>query len=494
MDKMRVLIPAAVLVLAFAGLSSGMDIDRAVIYDDQAVITFSSRIDGFLSFDAPGEIIPESLLVRPREGGRVESVSMEPARTESGAAGALREELGRAQTDLALKRRELAYLDRQIDTIFQSLVSRDRPASSRQQLAEILGFMDERVPALNRKAVETLSAITGLETRVKDLQARLASLGDRPGLLVRVKGSGRADVTYAVKPAAFRPEYRIHAWPDSSTIVIDCLATLSQTTGMDWDIRELWVATGRPGHGIHAPELVPWFVGQRQRVLDKASAVMMEAVPMVSAAPENDTIPEVRPTGTTTILGAARNVKLPGDGTPATVRLASIRQEAAFSSVTVPKHSERAYLRARTTLAGDVPLVEGRYSSFVDGVYTGSAELSRYTPGQEMAVDLGEQEGILVRRTKKKAFHEKTITGKDRTTYAYEIAVENKRSGTIRIAVKDQIPVSRDESVEVRLIETNPRTLPDENGFLSWETDLDPNERRTFEFRFSVTGMPFVDR
>jgi len=483
---MAVFVAACIVCSSWAAQAAR--IDRAVIYDDQAVISFTQAIKGTLDIEAPACVVAGSLVVRPLDGARVESASLTPARVESGAARSLREELAVVQTALSLKKRELTSTDRQIDTIFQVLASKDANPGDTRRLLEVLGFVDERVRALNKKAVETQSAIAELETRAKDLKERLASLGDGPGWVIRITGSGRVNVSYAVLQATFKPEYRIHALPDSSSLSIDYLATISQATGMDWEVGELLVATGRPSHGIHAPEPVPWHVGSAKRVFGKASAEAQDISPLTAPAPAGALTPDTEPTTVTTVIGVAKDVRLPGDGTPVTAAVAGIRLDAAFTAIVVPRLDQRAYLRGETTLAGAIPVVEGPYAAFVDGVYAGSGMMGRFAPGQKMTVDFGVQEGILVRRTEEKAFHERTITGKDRTTYAYTIEVENRRGSAVHAVVMDQIPVSDDESVEVRLTAATPKAEPDHNGFLRWDTTVEPGRRRTFSFEFSVTG------
>ncbi|HWR68393.1 MAG TPA: DUF4139 domain-containing protein, partial [Desulfomonilia bacterium] len=125
---------------------------------------------------------------------------------------------------------------------------------------------------------------------------------------------------------------------------------------------------------------------------------------------------------------------------------------------------------------------------------SGKGTLGRTEPGQKITVDLGVDEGILVKRKETRAFHEKTITGKDRTTYTYEITVENTRKRTASIIVKDQIPLSRDEEIEVKLTKTSPEVKPDQDGVLSWSIDLGPREKKLVSFSFSITGampMPY---
>jgi uncharacterized protein (TIGR02231 family) len=156
--------------------------------------------------------------------------------------------------------------------------------------------------------------------------------------------------------------------------------------------------------------------------------------------------------------------------------------------MSVPKYSQFAYLRADCTLTGDAPLVPGVYSSFVDGVFSGRGNLERSEPGQEISIDLGVDEGIKIERKEIQAFHETTLSGKDRVTYSYEITIENTRNKNARITIKDQVPVSRDEGIDVKLIKTSPEVKPDQDGILTWVIELSPRKKEKMGFSFSITG------
>ncbi len=444
MQSVYVLSSMLLVLFTLAANCEGMEIRKAVLYGDQAYISFDVSVSGSLALDAPPDMVADSLTVSPLAGGEVRSVSVEPARSPSGKAKALQEELVLRQSLLAKVKREQSMVEKQIEIIYLSAGTRDKPAPFvRQQLADALGFIDARVPSLNARSVELGETVQDLEIRVRDLQDRLKQLSGNPGYRIDIQGSGAMEVSYVVGSSSWNPEYRVLARPDAGQLVIEASASIRQATGMDWEVRDLSVSTGTPSFGIQAPRLMPWYL----------------------------------------------DPQVPGDGTPRTVLLGRQSHKAAFTLVAVPKYSPRAYLRAEVQLQGDAPLVPGAYSSLVDGVFSGTGDMERANPGEKISLDLGVDEGIRVERKETKAFHEKTLTGRDRTTYAYEITLENTRSGTASITVKDQVPVSRDEDIEVKLIGTSPEAKPDPDGMLEWSLNLGPREKRTVTFSFSVTGM-----
>ncbi len=477
-------------LVSLPGIAQGVEINRLVLYNDQALISFDRVIEGHLLITAPPELLPGSVVVSPRTGGSIGAISIEPERTQSGKVKDIQETLQKKQSALALMKKDQAMLEKQIDIIYDAAGSKGKAAAfEKTRLADALGFIEHKVNALNTRIVELAKKSEKLETEIKDLQNQLDKVSRNPGYLIDVTGNGPVVVSYVVRAASWKPEYKVYALPGTSKMIIESSVQARQSTGSDWDIREMMVSTGKPSFGIEAPELTPWYVYKTpQRVARFKAESSDMAAPLAAAAPMEEDEAATLATTTSYLIGAAKNIRLAGDGTPVTVKLTKLDLGAEFSLTTIPKYSESAYLRAELTIAGDMPLVPGPYSSFVDGVFSGNGRIKRAEPGLKMTLDLGIDEGITVKRKETRAFHDKTLTGRDRMTYSYEIAVENSRKQKTSITIKDQIPISRDRDIEVELLKTSPAATPDQDGILSWTIELDPRQKKTVGFSFSVIG------
>ncbi|MGD0210600.1 MAG: DUF4139 domain-containing protein, partial [Desulfomonilia bacterium] len=309
-----------------------------------------------------------------------------------------------------------------------------------------------------------------------------------PGYKIDITGNGQVEISYVIKAASWRPEYRVYASPGASQLVLETSVLARQTSGMDWDIKEMIVSTGRPSLGIQAPELQPWYLYKAKRHGAKLKAESNDLAPLASAAPMQEEETKVETTATSYLIGAAKNIHLPGDGTPATVKIAKLSLNADFSLVSMPKYCQSAFLRADCTLKGDAPLAPGTYTSFVDNAFSGRGEMKRFDPGQKISLDLGVDEGMKIERKETQAFHDKTLGNKDRVTYSYEITIENTRNQKALVTIKDQIPLSQDKTIKVDLIKTNPEVNPDQDGTLNWAFDLEPHQKNKAAFSFSIIG------
>jgi len=257
---------------------------------------------------------------------------------------------------------------------------------------------------------------------------------------------------------------------------------------MDWEAEEILVSTGRPGYGIQAPDIRPWYITAprptRRKVM--AEAAMMAAPLEADEAPAPE--PEVKTTATSFFIGAAKSVTLPGDGTPRTVRLQKQAFTPTFSRITIPRLNQTVFLRAEGIWGGTAPIIAGNYTAFVDGEFCGKGAFKTFQPGEKLNVDLGRDEGLRVKRQEGR-FHEKTLTGKDKTTYSVTITIENTRAQAAGVSVKDQIPVSQDEKVTVELAAAEPKAQPDKEGILAWEITCPANSKTSVTFTYTVVGI-----
>ena len=489
MKVLRIISIFILYVLVHAGICQCMEIKKVIFYDDQAFVSFDQEVSGHLSIDASSEIVSDSLMVIPVGGGSVRSVSVEPLRTMSGKAKDLQDSLAKKLLTLAVLKRDQGMLEKQIDIIYDAAGSKGKVTSfERTHLADALGFIESRVTGLNNRIVELTRKEEKLEIEIKDLQNQLTKVSRNPGYKIDITGNGQVEISYVIKAASWRPEYRVSASPGASQLVLETSVLARQISGMDWDIKEMVVSTGRPSFGIQAPELQPWYLSKAKSRGAKLKAESNDMAPLASAAPMQEEETKVETTATSYLIGAAKNLHLPGDGTPATIKIAKLSLNADFSLVSMPKYSQHAFLRADFTLKEDAPLAPGTYTSFVDNAFSGRGEMKRFDPGQKISLDLGVDEGIKIERKETQAFHDKTLGNKDRVTYSYEITVENTRNQKAIITIKDQIPLSQDKTINVDIIKTNPEVKPDRDGILTWAFDLEPHQKNKAVFSFSIIG------
>lgn len=282
---------------------------------------------------------------------------------------------------------------------------------------------------------------------------------------------------------------------------------MRQNTGEDWQDVALTLSTARPALGGAAPKLDPWSLdiyeeargrmetmaahemafSKRKMVMAPAAALSSAGAPMRLSA---DVAGAVVDTGTTsTTFRIATPTSIASDNSPQKVPITTTKLDAALVYHTTPKRVATAYLTATVNNTSDFPLLAGAMNVFLDGTFVATSRLETVMPGEKFDLALGADEGIAIEHKRVQKFTEQTglISKSTRITYEYLVTVRNNKRTPARVAITDQVPLSRNEKVVVRVQSPPERELkPDVEGLLKWTLDLAPGAKRELTVKFTV--------
>lgn len=339
---------------------------------------------------------------------------------------------------------------------------------------------------------------------------------------VQSAGDLTLDLTYVIDSASWSAMYDIRAAgteSDKPAIALSYLAEITQDSGEDWHDVTLTLSTARPALATVRPELSTWYldVWAPPRVYAKrampAAAAMIEAAPPMAAPvsasfgaapPEREVeVPQaqVNAEGAAVTYRLAQAVSVPSDGSPHKVTVTTLDLKPRMDFITVPKLTESAYRRATVTNASDYTLLPGTANLFLDGDFIGGADLKLIAPNEEFELALGVDDRVFVKRklTTRDVDKAFIIGDRRRLRIGYEIELRNLRAGKAAVDVRDQLPVSRNEQIKVKLESADPRPAEQTDlGELKWLLVLAPGEKRFLRFEFTiehptsmtVDGMP----
>ena len=76
----------------------------------------------------------------------------------------------------------------------------------------------------------------------------------------------------------------------------------------------------------------------------------------------------------------------------------------------------------------------------------------------------------------------------DVTIYTVTIEVGNYKKHDVRVKIFDQLPKTRNEDIEISLLDTKPLTAfgPDAKGILGWEIDVPAGKTTKITFRYQI--------
>ena len=112
-----------------------------------------------------------------------------------------------------------------------------------------------------------------------------------------------------------------------------------------------------------------------------------------------------------------------------------------------------------------------------------------YTPARgELELLLGVEERIEVKRELTKRSVDKKLLKDHRViNYGYEITLKNLLDGLADLELRDQLPVSRHEEIQVKLDEAKPYpTERSELNILEWQLQLEPQSETIVKYVYSV--------
>jgi len=309
------------------------------------------------------------------------------------------------------------------------------------------------------------------------------------------------EVNYVVANAGWYAVYDLRAINTRNPVQLNYKANVFQSTGEEWDNVRLKLSTANPSLGGIKPELYSWFLdfyqpvvkayqsrsaGTNAKMEDRPQSVEMslEIAPSVQAVSEY-----VQAVQTT--LNTEFDISLPytvsSSSKPTLVDIQNFEMKATYKYATAPKLDQDAFLIGYALGWEEFNLLPGEANVFFEGTFVGKSFIDPNSIRDTLAVSLGRDKRIVVMREKVKDFTtRKTIGSAQREAYAWEVSVRNTKNEPIKISVEDQVPISRNNQIEVTVLDVGGAKHTKETGKLVWEMELQPNETRKVVFKYEV--------
>lgn len=315
-------------------------------------------------------------------------------------------------------------------------------------------------------------------------------------LSAEVPVQAELELSYVVHQAGWYPVYDIRALNTKGPIQLLYKANVFQRTGEDWNQVKLKLSTANPALGGIKPELSVWYldflypavrVSVMSPHLEKAADAFSAGEVTASAQPSLADYNQVVQTAINTEFEVGLPYTVPSSSQPVTVDVQKYEVPATYRYATVPKLDSDVFLLARITGWGQYNLIPGEAQVFFEGTYVGKTRLNPEEVNDTLIVSMGRDPRVLVKREQKKDYvSRKSIGSGIRETAAWEISLRNTRNEVITITVEDQIPVSKNNQIEVFLTDAGGAHYDKDTGRLVWEITLQPDELRRLSFAYEV--------
>ncbi|MBP9186069.1 MAG: DUF4139 domain-containing protein [Bacteroidia bacterium] len=336
------------------------------------------------------------------------------------------------------------------------------------------------------------------------LNAYLSNSNSSIEVVVTVKTLSGANNTkiewsYLVGNTSWKPFYDIRVKDTKSSLQLISKANITQRTGEDWTNVVLKLSNANPNENGTKPELNPLYLGYKVPVVIQSKQLVRgarsdkptnyaNAEPMQEDAVVgySEGISQTEQTEINTEFNVTSAYTIPSDNNPHQVDLTVSTLNAIYAYGAVPKLDKTAFVTA--TVSGNelVNQVSGEANVYFDGTFTGKTFISG-TASDSILLTLGRDKRIQIQRTLLKDFSSKTFSGSSKKELnTWEISLRNTRKEPITIVIEDQIPVSNDKEIEVKLLNNGGASFDEVTGKLKWTLTIDAEKSETVKFSFEV--------
>ena len=328
--------------------------------------------------------------------------------------------------------------------------------------------------------------------------------------------SAEAKITfsYLIPNTDWDMVYDIRASKDSETFGLTVYGDVYQKTGEDWNDVSLLLSTGAPSNRPGSPYFAPWYLTvpyarRDESVYGAAKSKRMAEMPMAQkaeAAPEEEKAapaPEVK----IAEKGAFIEMELP---LRQSIVSSDRKQKKFIRDFSFEKgaslrymyecytwHAREAFLTAEITNSTNIALLPGAAQVFIENEYSGVIRLPALPAGKKQVLPLAPELRLSAEKVLVSRYEESkgVFGGKTRIVYSYQINAENTMKTPQTLVVRDRIPVSQNEKIEVEIRNATVQPLPEENkedteyrqGQRKYQIDLKPGEKRAIGYELVVT-------
>ncbi|MBX2896621.1 MAG: mucoidy inhibitor MuiA family protein [Cyclobacteriaceae bacterium] len=415
--------------------------------------------------------------------------------------------LEQSQKEILNKEEQMLLSNQKIGGTNQNLTVAELKAMAdfyRSRLGDIVSTrmkQDEKIKKLNER-------IAKLNTQINsenELYRRNTS-----ELIVSVSAEAVTNVElqirYVVANAGWSPVYDLRAVDTKNPVQLSYKANVFQSTGEEWSNVKLKLSTANPNLSGLKPELYSWYLDFYYPSFDRALQGRVVGVQIKSAAPmslsmdkrrevaDEEIIAESISNYTSTIqtsLNTEFDIALPytvtSSSKPVVVDIRNYNMKADYIYSVAPKLDADAFLMARATGWEEFNLLPGEANIFFEGTFVGKSFIDPNNIKDTLAVSLGRDKWIVVKREKLKDLTSKNFIGSSsKESYTWEISLRNTKTDAVKIIVEDQVPVSQNTQIEVTTVDLGGAKYNKDTGKLTWELELKPNETRKLVYKFDV--------
>jgi hypothetical protein len=277
-----------------------------------------------------------------------------------------------------------------------------------------------------------------------------------------------------------------------------------QRTGEDWNDVDLVFSTARSSLGTEPPLLTD----DTLNVQEKSQAIIIEARDQKiqttgrgitqTAVPEETPgtvdLPGVDDGGEVRTLRPAKKATIPSDGRPYRVPIFSFESAAEIEYILMPEMSCQVMLKTEQTNTSQFPILAGPVDLVRTSGFVGRTEVLFIAPGEKFALGWGPDGAMRVQRTQTQERKKDHLTRWNIVTTTTKLFLSNIGAESRVIKTTERVPISELDQVKVEVIsdKTSNGVQPDENGFCTWNFQMEPYSQLQASLVYQISAAPEV--
>lgn len=378
-----------------------------------------------------------------------------------------------------------------------------------EDVEEMADFWRERMREIQFRQLELRANNTKLQTEIQKLQRELSKISANfrrsanevtISLDVKKAGSYPLEFSYVVYNAQWIPAYDIRTNGTNEDLQLTYKGRVRQNTGNDWDKVNITLSSGNPAIGGNPPSFYNWYLTQYEQENSKRkyrtanapayeSDDYMEESTMVVMDMGTDSAPMVSMDQNVVNTEFKINIpySVPSDNQYVEVENQVITLKSDYKHYAAARSKESAFLLASVTDWIKYNLLPGDANIYFNKTFVGNSFIDPNQGSDTLDLSLGIDPSVVIKREQIQDFCQtKNIGGKKLTTKGFEINVMNTKQQSVTLELVDQIPLSKNNSIEVEALELSGGKLDEETGKVTWEVTIAPGESVAKVLKFSV--------
>jgi hypothetical protein len=178
---------------------------------------------------------------------------------------------------------------------------------------------------------------------------------------------------------------------------------------------------------------------------------------------------------------------IPSNGEEYDVLLKSSDIPFEFNYLIYPSIEPVAYLNVSIPEWKNYNLFSGNVNLFLSGQYTGVSKIDIAESSDTLWLSLGEDIGVNVERNPVKEYNKKSFfKNKTKELHTFDIEIKNNKNKSIDIIVMDQVPISTDEDIKVKVLEISNAKYEEDSGYLKWKDNLKSSDLKKYRISYEI--------